>query len=714
MFSDYSAETTHLREEGKIDMRFVAGDPWEPEDRRAREDAHRPCMSFDMLGQYLNQAGNTIRQNKRAVQLTPMGSGANDKNAEHRESLIRGIDFRSRAQQAHITAFDNMIERSYGFSRITTQPVRPDSFDLEIRIKRIQNPDTVIYNPDYREADGSDVTEVFVLDYLSKKDYKRKYPRTKAISFSGIYLEEAPSWIHENYIQVAELWKVHCYNRNLLLIETSDGDIEIFEDELKENLKRREPNGRFADWRKQIVVKREEQREQREVVQYVTNGVEIIDTSEWKGTRIPIPGCFGKELFMDNGGGVKRHLFSMTRLARDPAMMHAFLTSQEAEEAGMAPKSPLQGFKGQFESDAEAIEMLNKIPRSSVQFDVPTDWNPQWGPPPLPTRPQFEPNFQLYEVAKDAASRSVQASMGIAPLPDAAQRRNEKSGVALERIQTAEAIGTFHFTDNYDRYLLNCYWQINELLKPIYDTARDVPTERPDGKPGSLRINDHAYEVANPDKDHLHTDEGQFDVTLNIGPSRESERDEASDYVDMLIQNLAALQIQPQVSAKILAMATRMRNIGAFGKEIADLLDPPDPSGMSPQAQAALQQLQTQLQQLQEENAALHMDRAGRVMEQQTKKEIEAMKAQNAIVLKHLDNLTQLIKAELAAKSRSTDQIAEQDARLLEAQLGFHHDQIDRAHDAAHELAMRESAPPPVISPNQAASNGAGAEGSPA
>jgi len=53
-----------------------------------------------------------------------------------------------------------------------------------------------------------------------------------------------------------------------------------------------------------------------------------------------------------------------------------------------------------------------------------------------------------------------------------------------------------------------------------------------------------------------------------------------------------------------------------------------------------------------------------------------------------LKNLTDLIKAELGAKSRSTDAIAEQDASLLETQLGLHHDQIDRAHDAAHDVAM--------------------------
>ena len=41
--------------------------------------------------------------------------------------------------------------------------------------------------------------------------------------------------------------------------------------------------------------------------------------------------------------------------------------------------------------------------------------------------------------------------MGITPLPTAAQRQNEKSGIALERMENLEALGSFHFVDGYDR-----------------------------------------------------------------------------------------------------------------------------------------------------------------------------------------------------------------------------------------------------------------------
>src|ERR1017187_3786801 len=99
-FSDYSNEWRDTHEEAKVDMRYVAGDPWEPKDRRAREDVGRPCISLDLLGQYLNQCENNIRQTELAIQVIPQGDGANDKTASHRENIIRGIDYRSNGQAA--------------------------------------------------------------------------------------------------------------------------------------------------------------------------------------------------------------------------------------------------------------------------------------------------------------------------------------------------------------------------------------------------------------------------------------------------------------------------------------------------------------------------------------------------------------------------------------------------------------------------------------
>lgn len=681
-FADYKSDWSDIQDEAKTDMRYVAGDPWETEDRKAREDAGRPCISPDELGQYLNQYVNNLRQNKRAIQVIPEGNGANDKDATARADMIRGIEYKSQAQSAYICAGENAAQRSYGYAVIRTEYNDDKSFDQSICIQRIANPDTVLLDPGYRQADASDVEAAFLLDLIRKEEFTRKYPGAKKTSFTGEEMAEAPTWIRDKYIQVAEFWKVNKVSRKLLLIDAGDlGQIMKFEDEVKGV--------------KGLKILRDRKVETSKVTQYITNGLEIIDEVPWAGSRIPIISCFGKELFVDFGSGAKRQLLSMIRLARDPQMLFAYLATQECEEAGMTPKAPFIGYVGQFETDADAWTYLNKIPKAFVQVDSVVD-GASSQILPLPTRPAFQPNFQAYEIAKESAKRSIQAAMGITPLPTAAQRQSEKSGIALEKIQNQEAVGSFHFQDNYDKFIQNMGWQINELIGPIMDTQRDVPVGRADGTFETMPsvgntshpLDDQGkYDVQGLAEDHVHTGKGDFGVTVSTGPSFQSQREQASEFVDTLIQNLKGLPIPPEVAPKILAMAVRMKDLGAKGDEIATLLDPPDPNNLPPEAQAIVQQLQAQLQQLQQENQALHLDRAGRVLEQQTKVHLQGMKHESEMSKANLQEITKLVVAEMASMSKVNADEASRNAEKELTMLGMAQDQTLAHHDAAHDVA---------------------------
>src|SRR5260370_981174 len=320
---------------------------------------------------------------------------------------------------------------------------------------------------------------------------------------------------------------------------------------------------------------------------------------------------------MNEGGRAERKLLSLVRLARDPQMLFAYLATQECEEAGMVPKVPFVGAKGQFESDKEAWEELNQVPHSFVQYDIVIDGVQGTAIPP-PARPQYIANFQQYEMAKDSARRSIHAAMGITPLPTPAQRNNEKSGIALDKIQTQESVGSFHFADNFKHgFLNNMGFQLNELITPILDTEREEPATLPDGTNSTLKIvgrTSHpidevsgTYDVQGLPEDHLHTDDGNYGVTISEGPSFQSEREAQSEFVDHLIENWQALGIQPGVANKVLAKAIRMKDLGPVGDDIATLLDPPDPSNLPPQAQAVVANLQSQLSQSLHQLDTLHM-----------------------------------------------------------------------------------------------------------
>ena len=204
---DYTYYRDFWREnhnEAKIDLRFVSGDPWEPDERRAREDNNRPVLSPDELDQYLNATINNLRQNKRAIKVNPKGGGATDQDAERRSAIIRGIEYASNAQSAYTNAFECAINCGMGFFRVTTKVISKED-EVEPRIKIIENPLSVLLDPNSKEADFSDQKRCFVMDVIRKRDFQRKYPKAEKRSFSAEDMSAAPDWFSAENILIAVL-----------------------------------------------------------------------------------------------------------------------------------------------------------------------------------------------------------------------------------------------------------------------------------------------------------------------------------------------------------------------------------------------------------------------------------------------------------------------------------------------------------------------------
>lgn len=623
-------------EEAKTDLRFIAGDPWDTDARREREDNNRPVLSPDELSQYQNATINNLRQNKRAIKVNPEGSGATDKDAERRGSIIRGIEYKSNAQSAYTNAFENEINCGMGFFRITTKIISKDN-EVEPRIRQIDNPLSVLLDPNAKEADFSDQKRCFVIDIMRQRDFIKKYPAAQKRSFAADEISAAPDWFQAENILVAEYWRIDNYDEN------GDGG---------------------------------------KVTQYITNGLEILEKTDWPGSWIPIIAAMGKKVYRPVGSEMKLYYYSQIRLARGPQMMLAYIASQEAEEFGMAPRAPFVGYVGQFETDADAWTTANKVPRSFLQVDPMVD-GASGQVLPLPSRPQFTPNAQAYEISKESWRRAVQASMGITPLPTAAQRQNEKSGVALDKIQSQQAVGSFHFTDNFDRAIENAGRQLNELITKVMDTPRQVGVRQPDDSHDMMHVvpkgnpmpqSEPGQQPIGPD-DVFDPQKGEFGVTISTGMSYQSQREEASAFVDLLIQELGNLPIPPQAKATLLARAISLKDIGPIGDEIAKIIDPQgDGEPVPPQAQQMIAQLQEQLKAL---NAAcqhyeqviqqMQMKQDAKVVDNEAKMSIEKMK----------------IEAQLAVAEISTK------AQNLNERLAFVEDLAKQFHAQAHDVAMQ-------------------------
>jgi hypothetical protein len=247
---------------------------------------------------------------------------------------------------------------------------------------------------------------------------------------------------------------------------------------------------------------------------------------------------------------------------------------------------------------------------------------------PLPTRPQFQPNFQSYELAKESAKRSIQAACGMYNSAVGKHDSAVKSGVQQKALDTQSAQGNFHFVDNYDRFLQHMGRVIDERIPVYYDTARQVGMRKSDDAHQMAVINNPQYQ-AEQGQTPLPTYDlttGQHDVTVGVGPSFESQREAADAYLQQLVANLATLPFDPAIKSKMLALAIRMQQLGPLGDAMADLLDPKEMAELPPQAQQMLSKMQQQIQalnayaqQVEAEKKKLEDEKAAKIVDNEYK-----------------------------------------------------------------------------------------------
>lgn len=710
-----------IREARKEDMRHVSGDPWEPKEKLARLNAMRPVPACDEIGQYLNQVTNEVKQNPRALKFSPVGFGANDKTARFYGDKAREIEYRSKAQQHYGRAFQNMVEGSYGYVKVRTEfvtdiPAGPQdshsAFNKRLVIDGCPDPDCVYPDPDFLDSTGRDWDWLFEIETVGRKDFRKSYPNAEIQNFSPELVKYAKGWItgagENQKIQIASFWEIERSKRVLQAWqirnpETGAEEIyELFTDADADLIKRAAKFGEKLD---------EREVDEPKVFQYRTNGVEILKKTPWVGRSIPYAAFFGKMLWLDLGTGPELMIMSMTRLARNPNMLLAYYLACEAEMIGMTPKVPWFVWKGSVDKkNAIKIQEANHKPVPFIEIDVTMNQAGGNGQPTpsLPQRVPFEPQIQAIEVAKESARRSIQAAMGLTPLPTSAQRRNEKSGVALRQIEDSGQRGSYHFIDSYDNGIERIGEILEDVIPKVHDTVGETPVLDNQKRPKNVFINSAQIEVPEggqaPEvpEDAIPSIDGLHAVTIDVGPSFANERDQASDFVDTFVGSPIFTALPPQMALQILSLLVKLKNLGPIGEEIADILHPPEKEGQAQMVPAAklqevIQTGQQVIEALQQKLSEAEQEKAAKVTELQGRAAIAQQQDSTKllIAMKQIDQ--KMAEAHLEANTDIRLQKMEEAMEMLKLHIANQNEAADRhvavaTHGATleHDTAMQE------------------------
>ena len=664
-----SDNDSNNRVEALDDLKFAGGDQWPVEIQNSRLLESRPYLTINKIDAYCRQIANQQRQQRPRMKAHGMNTESDEKVAETITGILRHIENQSDADSAYDNAFDFAVRMGWGYWRIIHDFPRPDSFDQEIYIKRIENPFMVYFDPNSNEPDGSDAEKCLITEVISKESFRKMYPGADdGGGFTPRGTGDSQSeWITKEDIRVAEYFYTEHKRMKLLLL--SDGTT-CYEDEKPSEIM-------MQDAGVYVVSKRETIKKQ--IKWRKLTGMQILEQKDWAGRYIPVVPVYGQQLIVDS----KKKKFGLTRMAKDPQRMYNFWSTALTESVALAPKAKFLLAEGQDEGHEMEWNQANIKSMPVLRYKQ-TDSDGREAP--VPTRIQPEPPPTGMVTALQGLNSDLMAVVGIydpAQLP-----QGQISGKALNGQQQQTDMTNFHYYDNLTRSIRQCGRICLDLIPHIYDKERVMRIIGDDGKGELVSINQRTVDEQGVEKILNDVTVGEYDIVMDTGPGYASKRAEAVDSMMGLFQADPALV---QVAGDLL-----VRNMDFPGADvIADRLAaanplaqiddksevPPQAQMMIKQGQATIEQLQQQIQQLQLDikyhaSVAEQKDKAmlqktqmelqvkqadsqlrtdtiahDTVIKTETQKEIEQMKAQLALVLAQM-NMRDLKEAEAEAVER--------------------------------------------------------------
>lgn len=672
------------REAALEDLQFVAGDQWDPVVMADRKEKGRPCLTINVLPQFIGQVIGDRRINSTSIKVRPR-KDATQELADTRSGLIKSIEAYSRAERVYDAACEDQVTCGISAFRIDLDYAENDVFEQDIFIRHIPNPLAVIWDRMSIDPTGRDAGHCFVQDIMPRKVYEAKWPEHPCPSELGddmVNTITAQGWFDKDVVRVTEYWKVIERTRELAL--TLDGktiDItDLQEEEYSAKLYVDPATGK-PRIRKAI----------RTYAQmHLITGFAILEGPyELPITRLPIIKVEGRVVRV----GDDRTRYGLVRFAKDAQRLKNYWRSVSAETLAMAPKA-------QWISPDDAVEGRQDDFRAAhTSGDPLLVYNKNASAPPQRVMPAPIPAAVLQEAAmnqqdiKDTTGLQ-DASLGV--------RSNEVSGKAINARQREGDVATVIYHDNLNNAIQEGGDVINQLIPIAYDTVRTARVIGNDDKHKLIKVND----PNDPESPDLTI--GKYDISIETGPSYTTQRMEAADAM------MQAIQVAPELMQVAGDLIVKSQDWpGAF--EIAErlkktipqnLLADDDPQKQKPDAQAEqAQQMQQQMAMAQLQDAQDQMQHAA-AMRQAELAEAQAKIEETAARTRQA--LAQADEAEAQAqKARAEAHKADVDAELhpiKEAQA------MDHAERTTAARIKQMTAPKPAAPNNRGAGPRPGAD----
>lgn len=544
----------------RADTQFVMGDSdnlWQwPEDvSNQRQQDRKVKLTVNLTAQHCNQIVNNIRENKPQVKVLPVDDKSDKNTADILTGVIRNIYVTSNAEFAHDTAMEHAVYGGEGYWRIVTEYSNEKEFDHVIKIKPCNNPDLVFIDPDSKEADRSDARWGFIFEDISREQFNTEYPDLEEVSLD--WKADTSGWVNKETIRRAEYFWRDDQEDKLLLLD--NGTTILLSDVLSKHGSYVKGGGsinakvEFINGESRRVVR---ERNTHKVVwkwcHIVGHYQDPIYECVWPGSYLPIICVVGKEICV-NGEIVRK---GMVRDLKDSARMVNYAFSECIQSIALQNNIPYVAAVEAIGDFKQMWERANVENRGVLVYKS-QDVN---GNPLLPPQRQPSPNIpaaqiHMLEIATQqmrGASGQQNANFGI--------KSEAQSGIGIQRLKVQGELATFHFIDNFSRALRYEGKVLVDLISKLYTTSRVMRIMGADNNPELVYLNsDSAASFYKKQEKEIGAIQkifnpgvGTYDVSVSIGPSFQSQRQEAfSAMMEIASRNPKLMEVAPDLMMKL-------------------------------------------------------------------------------------------------------------------------------------------------------------------
>jgi hypothetical protein len=585
------------------DLRFAINEDncqWSKEikDFREKSDPPRPCISINKIPEKLDVVQGEFEQLEPSHKVRPIDSAGDPIVAEIIGGLIQRIERTSLSRAAYNHSHYHNIICGKGCWRHDIVEDPDDPFVRSIEVNSIPNPMSVYFGP-CKKPDKSDASYVFVMDWITKEEYKKEYGEE-----FGEWPEDQywTDWKHQELgYRIAEYWYKEMVDRKFYQIERSlrpglPYKMTVTEDKLQET----------DAILKELTVKRPQIRWCKMRAGKVLEG-----PYDWPARNIPI---FEEAGITTNIRGFNRSR-GKVRNAIVPQQLYNYWTTANTEFIALTPKNPLFATPAMFQKHKHIWDQMHVKNFSYVPYD-PDPEAPQG-------KPFREPPPQLSTALVSEMQRmdhDIMAAMGIytASLGD---KRGEESGRSLIAQQKQGNVGSQTFVGNFTTTYIYSIKSLVDLIPYVYDSERILRIVGKDGKEISVPINAMPgtpllEQVPEIPQNYLSNPRigvtiflndltvGRYDVDVSVGPSFTTQRQEMVEQLMRVTEIVAraapqmALPIAYAImenldlpnSQKLLDQIKKVIPVEIRGLDEGE--EPPQPQGPPPELMLKMEEMQ--------------------------------------------------------------------------------------------------------------------------